>query len=139
MTRIAAVLLLVLTAACGSLFRRSEDAPGAARLRLCVQNETVAYGNIIARANLVRFDVMPGQTECKQLSSASPSIALTARTTGGGRAGPLSYRATLQTGGFSCWVWKLSDSPASTADLVPCHLTEDGGTASSDSSRDPRR
>lgn len=115
----SAVVLLLSLAACGPFFRKS-DAPESAALRLCVRNGTVAYGNIVARAGLVRFDVMPGREVCKRLSTAGPVVQLRAETTGGGSAGPITYEATLQSGNVGCWRWSLSESPASAADLVPC-------------------
>jgi hypothetical protein len=120
MKRTTAGLLLCLTA-CGSAMRGGEDGdPPPEPLRLCVENTTVAYGNITARAGNVRFDVMPGETVCKRLLTASPNVALRASTIGGGASGPQTYAATLQTAGYRCWRWRLSDSPASAADLGPC-------------------
>lgn len=121
MMRYVALPLLFL-AACGPFFRRS-DTPDTDALRLCVRNGTVAYGNIVARAGLVRFDVMPGREVCRRLSTAGPVVQLRAQTTGGGSAGPITYEATLQTGNARCWRWSLSESPASAADLVPCDFS----------------
>lgn len=138
MHRCAAVLLLCLTA-CGPLFRRGENAADPDRLTLCVRNGTVAYGNIVARAGQVRFDVMPGQQVCKPLIATGPAITLRAVTTGGGLAGPRTYEERLLGGGWGCWVWRLTDSPASAADLGPCPDEADdedpaADTADSDSS-----
>jgi len=120
MKRTTAGLLLCLTA-CSSATRNGEEGdPLPEPLRLCVENATVAYGNITARAGSVRYDVMPGETVCKRLLTASPNVALRASTIGGGASGPQSYAATLQTGGYRCWRLRLSDSPASAADLGPC-------------------
>ena len=136
MRRCAAVLLLGL-GACGPFFRRGDDAPHRERLTLCVQNHTVAYGNLIARAGPVRFDVMPGQEVCKPLIGVGPSIDLRAVTTGGGIGGPRRYEERLPVDGYSCWLWRLTDSPASSADLGPCRDDEDEAepdTAAADSS-----
>ncbi|HEU4557837.1 MAG TPA: hypothetical protein VFS20_08300 [Longimicrobium sp.] len=118
MNRLAVLALLGL-AACGA-FRRENDSPTAQRLRLCVQNATVGYGNITAHADLVRFDVMPGQEVCKMVPASGPSLVLTASTMGGGTTGPLRYGTRLQPTGPGCWRWRLSDSPTSSIDLLPC-------------------
>lgn len=114
--RLTAALLLA-TACAGN--PEGEDEPPPEPRRLCIENATAAYGAITARADLVRYHVMPGQTECKRLSSPGP-IALRATTIGGGAAGPMRYSATLNASGYRCWRWRLNDSPASAADLGPC-------------------
>lgn len=121
MNRLAVIALLGL-AACG-VFRRENDSPTAQRLRLCVQNATVGYGNITAHADLVRFDIMPGQEVCKMVPATGPSLVLTAQTLGGGTTGPLRYGTRLQPTGPGCWRWRLTDSPASSIDLLPCEQT----------------
>lgn len=126
----AAVLLLCL-AGCGTLFPKRDDAPPRERLTLCVENATVAYGNIVARAGQVRFDVMPGQQVCKRVIGGGGYIPLRAVTTGGGLAGPRSYDAQLPVSGYTCWRWRLSDSPASAADLGPCEWERDEPPANS--------
>ena len=118
MNRLAVLALLGL-AACGA-FRRDNDSPTAQRLRLCVQNATVGYGNITAHADLVRFDVMPGQEVCKMVPAAGPQLVLTAQTMGGGATGPRSYATRLQAAGAGCWRWRLTDSQSSSIDLTPC-------------------
>jgi hypothetical protein len=129
-----AALLLLLTA-CASLGRGNDEEGNEAPpepLTLCVQNETVAHGNIIARAALVRFDVMPGSEVCKRVLASGPAIGLQASTPGGGLAGRQSYSARLDTGGSRCWRWTLTDSPASAVDLMPCALSEPDGDADAD-------
>jgi hypothetical protein len=117
MIRIAIVLTLA-AAACGP--REPGDEPGPAPLRLCVQNQAPAHGNIIARAGLVRFDVLPGQEVCKRVTLTGVDIPLRAQTTGGGLSGPVSYAERLQPAGYRCWRWRLTGSSASAADLTPC-------------------
>lgn len=121
MQRPAFVLLMCL-AACGPLFRKGEDenAPPPERLTLCVENQTVAYGNLVARAGQLRFDVMPGQQECKRVLGYGPALEIRAVTTGGGIAGPRRYSARLPGGVRGCWLWRLTDAPASEIDLGPC-------------------
>ena len=134
MIRSTAAVLLLLTA-CASLGRgndEEEDEAPPEPLTLCVQNETVAHGNIIARAALVRFDVMPGSEVCKALLATGPAIGLQASTTGGGLAGRQSYTARLDAGGSRCWRWRLTDSPASAVDLMPCDLVADAADADAD-------
>lgn len=138
MHRLTTVPLLCL-AACGPFFKPSDE-PHEPSLTLCVQNETVAYGNIVARAGMVRFDVMPGQEVCKPLIGTGGYVSLRASTTGGGASGPRHYEQRMPIGGFRCWRWRLTDSPASAADLGPCPEesepeTADPDTASADSSR----
>lgn len=143
MMRRGAAVLLVCVAACGPFFRPAEgddDAPPRERLRLCVENATVAYGNLIARAGQVRFDVMPGQQVCKQVLEGGGYVDLRATTTGGGLSGPRRYQAQMPVGSYRCWLWRLTDSPASAGDLGPCRedeeeADEDADTASADTSR----
>jgi len=127
MKRIGVALLLA-ASACGA-FRRDQDNPGAQSLRLCVQNATAGYGNITARADLVRFDVMPGREVCRIVPAAGPSLVLQASTVGGGTAGPLNYATRLTTGAGGCWRWRLTDSPASAVDLTPCRDDPGDGDA----------
>jgi hypothetical protein len=124
MKRLMAVLLLA--AACGPALSRG-DGEGEApeRLQLCIENATAAYGAITARAGMVRYDVMPGQTQCRPLMTPGP-VTLRATTIGGGAAGPMRYAATLQAAGYRCWRWRLTDSPASAVDLGPCPSEFDG-------------
>lgn len=128
MHRCVAVLLLFL-AACGPFFRGGEEGDAGDRLTLCVENATVAYGNLVARAGPVRFDVMPGQQMCKPLLGAGGFIPLRASTTGGGIRGPRTYEARLPVSGYPCWRWRLTDSPASSADLHRCPAEPDEAEA----------
>lgn len=132
MYRPAAVLLVSL-AACGPFFRASDE-PAREPLTLCVENATIAYGNLIVRAGPVRYDVMPGEQVCKPVVGTGPSVELRAVTTGGGIGGPRSYAERLQIGGFQCWRWRLTDSPASSADLGPCPEPAAQDTVPADSS-----
>lgn len=115
----AAAVLLWLTA-CASGPRAGGATAVSDQLQLCVQNETVGYGNIVAHAGMVRFDVMPGQQVCKRVPGLGPFIALQATTTGGGATGPISYVSRLQVGTGRCWTWRLTESPASAYDVTPC-------------------
>lgn len=118
MKRSTAVLLLA--TACGpGMGRGDEDGAAYEPPRLCIENATAAYGSITAHAGQVRYHVMSGRTECKPLAT-SGTVALRATTIGGGAAGPRTYAATLQPAGYRCWRWRLTDSPASAADLFPC-------------------
>jgi hypothetical protein len=118
MMRIAALAAIGL-AACGPLARGSGEADDE-RLRLCVQNATVGYGNIVARAGITRFNVMPGQEQCRPVSVTGIALELQATTTGGGSLGPLSYAERLQPGGAPCWRWRLTNARSSSVDLTPC-------------------
>lgn len=126
----ATVVLLLGLAGCGPFLRHGGGgAPEG--LRVCVQNATAGYGNIVAHAGLTRFDVQPGEQVCKSVNGTGPSLRLTAVTTGGGAAGPLSFATTLQVGATSCWRWRLANERASQIDLVPC----DDATAGSPGER----
>jgi len=94
--------------------------PAPQSVRLCVQNETVAYGNVIAYAGPVRFEVMPGREVCKQLSERGPFVQLRAVTTAGSAHGPLSFAARLQVDATRCWAWRLTEGPGGSGDLSPC-------------------
>lgn len=122
MKRLHAFLLLSL-AACAAR-EGDENNPAPEPLRLCVENATAAYGALTARAGLTRFDVLPGERVCKPIILTGGSIPLQARTIGGGASGPLSYAERLLPGGSRCWRWRLTDSPASAVDLMPCDLVD---------------
>ncbi|HET7232166.1 MAG TPA: hypothetical protein VFJ16_19320 [Longimicrobium sp.] len=128
MKRIAAGLLVWLTA-CGPRHGNGNGGPAPEQVTLCVQNETVAYGNIVARAGGVRFDVMPGEQVCKRVPGLGPMIALSAVTTAGNLNGPLSYATQLQVSAGGCWTWRLTDSPASAHDVTPCPASANGTPA----------
>lgn len=118
MNRVALVVPFFL-AACGPLRHRDgEPAPDATRL--CVRNAAEGYGNIVAHAGLVRFDVFPGTEVCKSLPGTGPSVQLRAATSGGGSSGPLTYAATLQVGVTRCWRWRLGSTRSTAIDLLPC-------------------
>ena len=112
-------LLLLLPPLLAGCYGRRGGTPENA-LTLCVENATAGYGNVIARAELTRFDVMPGQTVCKRVSPASVRVVLTAATTSGGAAGPLRYSVDLPSTAPGCWRWRLGNSQATQADLIPC-------------------
>lgn len=95
-------IVLLLGAACGPAVSGNEGGAYQAP-RLCIENATAAYGSITARAGMTRYHVMSGRTQCKPLTSTS-SVALRASTIGGGAAGPRTYAATLQPGGYPCWL-----------------------------------
>jgi hypothetical protein len=119
MNRLSLALITLSLAGCASIFHRGE---GREPMQLCVRNSTVGYGNVVAHAGLIRFDVMPGQEQCKRIAEISGSLTLTARTTAGGTAGPLSYATELNPGGSRCWRWDLDNTRASQVDLLPCDL-----------------
>ena len=84
---------------------------------VCVQNDLAAYGNVIARVEEARYDVMPANTVCRRVSGVASRIALTARTMGGGAAGPLSFSDVLPGAGPGCWLWRLG--PGTGAAILP--------------------
>lgn len=127
MPRLAFLALAALAACATARQAGGPDAEDAGGLRLCVRNATVGYGNLVARAGLVRIDVLPGEEVCRRLTGPGPTFALRAETTGGGAAGRLSYTATLQAGGSSCWRWRLTNQPGSASDLMPCGGEDEPG------------
>ena len=114
------VALALLLAACKHGRPDDPTAPAPRPVQLCVQNETVAYGNVIAYAGQTRYDVMSGHQVCKPIRGPAPYMALRATTTSGGANGPRYFRARLQMNGERCWQWRLTDAPSSAADLQPC-------------------
>jgi hypothetical protein len=123
------VLILGLTG-CASIFHKGA---GREPLRLCIRNSTVGYGNLVAHAGLTRFDVMPGREECKQIAEITSTLTLTAQTTGGGVAGPLSYSTNVPGSGERCWRWELGNSRATQVNLMPCELSEPPGDSATSS------
>ena len=116
MRRLAFLLPLLLVAC--SPFRGPRDP--SEMLVLCVENAAAGYGNIIARAEMRRIEVLPGQTVCREITPASPNLTLTAESTGGGAAGRLRYAVRLPSTAPGCWRWRLGSSVASQNDLLPC-------------------
>lgn len=125
MRRIAAAVLAIGTAAACARNPRGAAAPAGAAIRLCVRNEAAASGNIVARAGLVRFDVMPGAEVCREVTPTEPSLVLRAETVGGGANGPVRYANRLQAGSSGCWRWRLTELPGSALDLLPCDASGD--------------
>ena len=106
--------VVVLLAACASRGAGGYD-PNA--VRMCVENNTVGYGNVVAYANSVRFTVYPGEEVCKQVSVPGPGLTIRGQTSSGGAAGPLRFGFTLPSG-TNCWHWRVSSAP--TIDVVSC-------------------
>ena len=119
MGRIALALVLCVAAACARN-RNEENGPAPEALRLCIRNETVGYGNVVAHAGPTRFTILPGQEQCRPVTDTGPGIQLTAVTTGGGVTGPLAYANTLRPAADRCWRWSLTNQQASALDLEPC-------------------
>ncbi len=137
MKRLALLPLLALNlTACGPSFR-SDPVADANALRLCVQNATAGQGNVVARAGLVRFNVMPGQEQCRPVALTGSFLPLNASTTGEGVGGTRSYSERLHPGTTTCWRWTLTNSASSPRDIAPC---EGGETVarSGDASRGTR-
>ena len=100
--------------------RRGGGMDNANALVVCIENAAAGYGNIVARVELTRYDIMPGQTVCKRVNAATPRARLTAVTMGGGAAGPIRYAMELPSSAPGCWRWRLGSSQASQNDLIPC-------------------
>ena len=79
--RVLLLALLLLLSACASGGRRGYD-PNA--VRMCIQNETVGYGNVVAYVNTMRFTVAPGEEECRNVSGSAAGLTIRASTTAGG-------------------------------------------------------
>lgn len=114
MRTLALGLLLLLLAACGSARQAGYD-PNA--VRMCVENTTVGYGNVVAMIGSTRFTVYPGEEVCRNVHAAAGNLSVRAATTSGGATGRLRYAFTLP-GGSSCWHWRVSSAP--TLDVVSC-------------------
>ena len=118
MDRIA-LLAIVLVASCARNPSRVEG-PRVEPLRLCIRNGSLGYVSLLANAGPVRFNVLAGQEVCREVNDPGPGIRLTAVTTAGGVAGPISFAATLRPAGDRCWRWNLNNSESSASDLEPC-------------------
>ena len=115
--------LLLVAAACS----RNRAASGSATSpSLCVQNAAAAVGMITAEMGPVTWRVQPGQTVCRPISPAIASLPLRAVSLGGGLRGPVRYQAQLPGLSSTCWHWRLTDSPVSQNDLVPCDARQQG-------------
>ena len=95
-------------------------APGAYdpnAVRMCIENTTVGYGNVVAMVASTRFTVYPGEEVCRNVRMVAGGLPIRATTTSGGAIGPLRYSFTLP-GGTYCWHWRVSSAP--TLDIVSC-------------------
>ena len=120
--RIATILLLALLfAGCGRFINRGNTI-GPNDLVICIRNDLAGYGNVSGTAAEARFDVMPGAIGCRRLIGRPASLTLTARTIGGGAAGPLTFAEAVPTTGPGCWLWRLG--PAQTDTLLPMECSE---------------
>jgi hypothetical protein len=108
------VVALLGLAACASSGQAGYD-PNA--VRMCIENTTVGYGNVVAMVGSTRFTVYPGEEVCREVRGAVGGLSIRAGTTGGGATGPLRYAFTLP-GGTSCWHWRVTS--ARTLDIVSC-------------------
>ena len=98
-------------------------------LVICVRNELGGYGNVIARAAEARLDVIPGTMGCRRVIGGQPNLTLTARTVGGGAAGPLEFSERLPSSAPGCWLWRLG--PGRTSIVMPMECSEVPGITGS--------
>ena len=61
-------LALLSAAACGP--RRSAEGYDPNAVRMCIENETVGYGNVVAQVQTVRFTVYPGADHRRRVAGA---------------------------------------------------------------------
>lgn len=115
MTRRLALLALPLAAAACS---RNREARAAYMPTVCVENAAAGVGSIRAAAGYTRWNVLPGQTDCRRVSSGASTIVLRAESLGGGASGPARYQTTVPTGP-GCWHWRLTDARG-TGGLLQC-------------------
>ena len=114
-------VFLVLTAVCcGCASSARNNGSGVEPLRLCVENATAGYGDLMVQANSVRFNVRAGETLCKPIGISSAAVRLRAISTAGGLAGPLSFATTLDPLSTRCWTWRVTNNRASSTNLQPC-------------------
>ena len=126
--RCAVLVFPFLLVAC-SPFGRRGGGIGPTDLVVCVRNELVGYGNVNARAAEARFDVMPASVSCRQVIGGRPGLILTARTIGGGAAGPLEFSEPLPSSGRGCWLWRLG--PGQSDVVMPMECGEVPGVTGS--------
>lgn len=108
--------LLVLATACASRAPAAYD-PNA--VRMCIENTTVGYGNVVAYVNSVRYTVYPGEEVCRAVSATIGGLSVRAETTAGGAMGPLRFAFSLP-GGTYCWHWRVTSGR--TLDVVSCDV-----------------
>jgi hypothetical protein len=122
MTRYAALLLVLTLVGCASS-KEGEDEAVTRRgpMTLCIENSTAGYGNVNAKARMVNFELMPGETVCKELQEYGSTVPIVAVTRGGGIYGPLRFRAEVSPVQGDCWHWRLTND----RQTVPmhCYLT----------------
>lgn len=106
----------LLVAAC-SRSRQVNNSPSVPTL--CIENAAAAVGTINAATSVARWHVLPGQTECKPIPAAAPTIIVRAESIGGGAAGPVRYQTRVPNGP-GCWHWRLTDSASSQESLWGC-------------------
>lgn len=111
---VLAALLMVLCAACASRGAATYDADA---VRMCIENVTAGYGNVVAYVNSTRFTVFPGEEVCRPVRGSPRGLSIRATTTGGGSTGPLRYAFNLP-GGVYCWHWRVNNTRA--LDIVDC-------------------
>ena len=115
------ILIPLVLVACA---RQSGPRPASGNeMTLCIENATAGYGNVVARIESIRYEVLPGRSMCRTLTVAAASPRLTAETTGGGTAGPLRFATTLPSSTGACWRWRLSGTQSEGA-LLPCREGE---------------
>jgi hypothetical protein len=113
------VLLTLVAAACA---RPRGATPGNAMM-LCIENATAGYGNVVARIEAIRYEVLPGRTMCREITPASATPRISAVTTSGGAAGPLRFATTLPSSSGGCWRWRVSGQQTE-GSLLPCREGE---------------
>lgn len=123
MHRIIIVSVLAL-GACLPMRKGENAEEDTGRTRVCVRNSTSGYGSVSAHVGLARYDVMPGQTVCRDALETGGGTQMSARTMGGGANGPLTFRAALPGGSGGCWMWTL-DNTARFDNIRPCYDGED--------------
>ena len=119
--RLPLVLIFLVLAACAQQ-PGGQSTPGNA-MTLCIENATAGYGNVVARVEAARYEVIPGRTMCRTVSLASATPRISATTTGGGTSGPLRFSLSLPSTPGACWRWRLSGAN-SEGDLLPCREGE---------------
>jgi hypothetical protein len=109
------VVAILLAAACGP--GRAPGAYDPNAIRVCIENITVGYGDLVAMVGTTRFRVSPSDEVCRNVRATAGGLPIRAQTTSGGGTGPLRYAFTLP-GGTYCWHWRVSSAP--TLDVVSC-------------------
>lgn len=111
------VLCLALAVPIGCSTSRGGRAYDPNAVTLCVENNSIGYGNLIVFAGSTRFTVYPNDQTCRDVRAIGPGLEVRAASTGATAMGPLRFAFQLP-GSASCWHWRVTSSQV--LDIVEC-------------------